>query len=70
MNDRRIKEVVTPDRTMSVEQFLRTVPPERRAYFLNAFAEINRRRIEAQRWVDQKLQDTLVHRGKKGCPYK
>ena len=44
---------------MTVEQFLRTVPPERRAYFLNAIAQINRQRIKEQKWVDQKLQDIL-----------
>ena len=57
MNDRKIEEVVTPEGTMTVEQFLRTVPPERRAYFLTVIEQINRQRIKTQKWVNQQLQD-------------
>ena len=59
MIDKRIKEIVTPEGIMTVEEFIRTLPPGRQEYFLNQIEQINRRRIENQKWVDQQLQDSL-----------
>ena len=52
-------EVETPDGTMTLEAYLRTVPPENRGYIKAAIAQADREKIEAQKWVDRQLQDTL-----------
>lgn len=79
MADRKVKQILTPEGVMTVEQFMKTVSPERRAYFLTAIEKINRQRIEAQKLVDQQLKNTFDVPGiiykyiplgllTKGCP--
>ena len=52
-------EVTPPDGPMTLEAYLRTVPPANQAYIRAAIAQVKRERIEAQQWVNRQLKDAL-----------